>query len=307
MKRTQEGIMTTKHIRIIGVPIDYGADRRGVDMGPSAIRYAGLHEKLRQAGHQVLDSGNLKVPVPESRQMKHPKLKFLDEIVQVNQVLARVVAKSVHDGEFPVVLGGDHSIAMGTIAGLLRVRPRLGMIWFDAHGDFNTEETTPSGNVHGMPVAVAAGLSHSALALPFRDHFLDPAKIVYVGVRTLDPDEAEALRQSRATVFSMHEVDRYGMREVMARAMDIVTQGTDGVHLSFDIDALDPLFAPGSGTPYSGGLTDREAHLALELLAEADILTSMEMVEVNPILDEHNRTGELAANLIASALGHRII
>ncbi len=299
--------MTPKTISIIGVPLDYGADRRGVDMGPSAIRYAGLHDKLRQAGHRVNDLGNLAVPVPESRVPKNPQLKYLDEIVKVNRVLARTVEKVVNEGQYPVVLGGDHSIAMGTIAGLLRARPKMGLLWFDAHGDFNTENSSPSGNIHGMPVAVAAGRSKTDLAIPFKGQFLDESKIVYVGVRTLDPDEAETLRQSGASVFSMHEVDRYGMREVMARAIDIVTAGTDGVHLSFDIDALDPLYAPGSGTPYSGGLTDREAHLALELLAEADVLTSMEMVEVNPILDEHNRTGELAANLIASALGHRII
>lgn len=299
--------MTPKDITVIGVPLDYGADRRGVDMGPSAIRYAGLDEKLRQVGHRVNDLGNLSVPVPESRIPRDSRMKYMDEIVKVNRVLARTVEKIALDGQYPVVLGGDHAVAMGTIGGMLRVRPKLGLLWFDAHGDFNTEKTSPSGNVHGMPVAVAAGLSHSDLAIPFKGHFLDMANIVYVGVRTLDPQEAQALRESPATVFSMHEIDRYGMREVMARAMDIVTKGTDGVHLSFDIDALDPLYAPGSGTPYSGGLTDREAHLALELLAEADILTSLEMVEVNPILDEHNRTGELAANLIASALGHRII
>jgi arginase len=266
-----------------------------------------LQEKLRQAGHEVRDSGNLKVAVPESRPFRHPKLKYLDEIVQVNRVLARAVEKTARDGEFPLVLGGDHSIAMGTVAGLLRVFPRLGVIWFDAHGDFNTETTTPSGNIHGMPAAVAVGRGHSALLEPFRGRFVDPARLVYVGVRTLDREEKEALKASGAVIFSMHEVDRYGMREVMARAIEVVTTGTDAVHLSFDIDALDPLYAPGSGTPYSGGLTDREAHLALELLAEADILQAMEMVEVNPILDEHNRTGELAANLVASALGHRIV
>ncbi|MDA8195536.1 MAG: arginase, partial [Thermaerobacter sp.] len=291
--------MDPKTVRIIGVPIDYGADRRGVDMGPSAIRYAGLHEKLRQVGHRVEDIGNLPVPVPESRASSHPHLKFLDEIVRVNRVLARTVQRALGEGVFPVVLGGDHSIAMGTIAGLLRHQPRLGVIWFDAHGDYNTSATSPSGNIHGMPVTVASGSGDPELSGLFRGHFVDASKIVYVGVRTLDPSEAAALRKSAATVFSMHEVDRYGMRDVMARAMEIVARNTDGVHLSFDIDSLDPLFAPGSGTPYSGGLTDREAHLALELLAEADMLTSLEMVEVNPILDERNRTGQLAANLIA--------
>ena len=299
--------MQAKTIRIIGVPLDYGADRRGVDMGPSAIRYAGLHETLRQVGHIVSDIGNLPVPVPESRVTTGTHLKYLNEIVKVSRILARTVEKSLEEGAFPLVLGGDHSIAIGTIAGLLRRQPRLGLLWFDAHGDYNTDATSPSGNIHGMPVATSVGLGHKTLMTAYHGHFVDPAKIVYVGVRTLDPPEAEALRKSGTTVFSMHEIDRYGMREVMARAIDIVTKETDGVHCSFDIDALDPLYAPGSGTPYSGGLTDREAHLALELLAEGDILTSMEMVEVNPILDEHNRTGELAANLIASALGHRII
>ena len=299
--------MRPKTVRIVGVPLDYGADRRGVDMGPSAIRYAGLHEKIRQAGHAVVDLGNLPVPVPESRTSTQTQMKYLDEIVKVSRVLSRTVEKVLEEDGFPVVLGGDHSIAIGTIAGLLRRKPRLGLLWFDAHGDYNTESTSPSGNVHGMPVATAVGLGNRVLATAFHGHFVNPAKVVYVGVRTLDPAEAEALRHSGTTVFSMHEIDRYGMREVMARAIDIVGTDTEGIDLSFDLDALDPLYAPGSGTPYSGGLTDREAHLALELLAEEDVLTSIEMVEVNPILDEHNRTGELAANLIASALGHRII
>lgn len=299
--------MRPKRIRIIGVPLDYGSGRRGVDMGPSAIRYAGLHETLRQAGHVVTDAGNLPVPVPESRRPADTRLKYLNEIVKVNRVLARTVERAVSDGEFPLVLGGDHSIAIGTIAGVMRVRPRLGVIWFDAHGDFNTDQTSPSGNVHGMPVATVVGRGNATLAAPLAGRFVSPEKVVYVGVRTLDPDEAAALRESGATVFSMHEIDRFGMREVVSRAMEIVTRDTDGVHLSFDIDAIDPLYAPGSGTPFSGGLTDREGHLALEMLAEQDILTSLEMVEVNPILDEHNRTGQLAAHLIASALGHRII
>lgn len=287
--------------------MDYGADRRGVDMGPSAIRYAGLHEKIRQVGHQVIDIGNLPVPVPESRSETHSSLKYGNEIVKVSRVLARAVEKALDEGQYPMVLGGDHSIAIGTMSGLLRKFERVGLLWFDAHGDYNTDETSPSGNVHGMPVATVVGLGHPILKTSFPARFVDPEKIVYVGVRTLDQQEARRLRESGATVFSMHEIDRYGMREIMAKAMDIVTDKTDAVHLSFDIDAVDPLFAPGSGTPYSGGLTEREAHLAMELLAESDIISSMEMVEVNPILDEHNRTGELAANLIASALGHRII
>lgn len=299
--------MTAKTIRIIGVPLDYGADRRGVDMGPSAIRYAGLHELLRAAGHRVSDVGNLPVPVPESRNATNPHLKFLDEIVKVNRVLAHTVEKALDDGAFPLVLGGDHSIAMGTIAGLLRKKSRLGLLWFDAHGDFNTDQTSPSGNIHGMPVATVVGLGHPSLGASFHGRFIDPQRLVYIGVRTIDPKESQLIRQSGATVFSMHEIDRYGMKDVVSRAIDIVTKDADGVHCSFDIDALDPLYAPGSGTPFSGGITDREAHLALELLAEQDIISSMEMVEVNPILDDRNRTGTLAAQLIASALGNRII
>ncbi len=299
--------MTAKSVTIIGVPLDYGADRRGVDMGPSAIRYAGLHENIRRLGHQVNDIGNLPVPVPESRLAKNPRVKYLDEIVKVSRVLARAVERTLTEGAFPLILGGDHSIAMGTVAGLVRKFNRLGILWFDAHGDFNTEETSPSGNVHGMPAAVMAGRGNPRLTSLFGGRFVDLAKVVYVGVRTLDPLEAEALRTSAATVYSMHDIDRYGLREVMARAIETVTTNTDGVHVSFDIDCVDPLYAPGSGTPFSGGLTEREAHLGLELVAEKNVATSFEMVEVNPILDQQNRTGRLAAKLIASALGSRII
>lgn len=297
--------MEPKTIRVIGVPLDYGADRRGVDMGPSAIRYAGLSERIRRIGHTVVDVGNIPVPVPESRPSSGP-LKYLDEIVKVSRVLARTVERALQESALPLVLGGDHALAIGSIAGVLRCRDRVGLLWFDAHGDFNTDTTSPSGNIHGMPVATATGLGNDLLKLPFRNKFLDPRKIAYVGIRTLDPKEAELMRQSHVTVFTMHEIDKFGMRDVMSRALEVVTTETDAVHVSFDIDAIDPLFAPGSGTPYAGGLTIREAHLGLELVAEAGILTSMDMVEVNPILDEHNRTGMLAADLIASALGKRI-
>jgi arginase len=301
-----EFVGKTKRISIIGVPVDYGADRRGVDMGPSAIRYAGLHDRIRRIGHDVMDLGNVPVPVPESRVPQDAHLKYLGEIVKVTRVLARTVERALNEGTLPVVLGGDHSLAIGSIAGLLRVYSRPAVVWFDAHGDYNTDQTTPSGNIHGMPAAVATGLGHPDLKAPFRGRFASPHKLIYVGTRTLDPGEADLMRQQGVTVFSMYDLDKFGMREVMARALDQATDGTDAVHVSFDIDAVDPLFAPGSGTPYPGGLTEREAHLALELIAEADVMTSMDMVEVNPILDEHNRTGVLAAELIASALGKRI-
>jgi arginase len=295
-----------RDVRIVGVPLDYGADRRGVDMGPSAIRYAGLAERLRRLGHQVTDLGNVPVPVPESRTPASPRLKYLAEIVKVNRVLARTVERILLDGALPLVLGGDHSLAVGSLAGLTRVHARAGVLWFDAHGDFNTPDTTPSGNVHGMPAAVAVGLGHPELTRLFRDRFIDPRKLAYIGVRTLDPGEKDLMRQHGVGVFSMTEVDKYGMREVVARALDLVSTGTDAVHVSFDIDAIDPLFAPGSGTPYTGGLTVREAHLALEMIAEAGVMSSLDMVEVNPILDERNRTAILACELIASALGKRI-
>jgi arginase len=298
--------VASKHITIIGVPLDYGADRRGVDMGPSAIRYAGLHERLRRIGHTVTDAGNLPVPVPESRPGPHTHLKYLSEIVKVTRVLARSVERALQESTIPVVLGGDHAVAMGSIAGLTRVHQNPGIIWFDAHGDFNTDKTTPSGNIHGMPAAVATGLGHERLLAPFKGVFARPERLVYVGTRTLDPEEAELMHRQQVTVFSMYDIDKYGMRDVMNRALEVATAGTDALHISFDIDAVDPLFAPGSGTPYSGGLTEREAHLALELVAESDLMTSLDMVEVNPILDEHNRTGTLAADLIASALGKRI-
>jgi arginase len=295
-----------KHVTIIGVPLDYGADRRGVDMGPSAIRYAGLQERLRRIGHDVTDVGNLPVPVPESRTATDTHLKYLTEIVKVTRVLARSVERVLLEGALPLVLGGDHALAMGSIAGLTRVRKNPGIIWFDAHGDFNTDQSTPSGNIHGMPAAAATGLGHAKLLAPFKGSFARSDRLVYVGTRTLDPEEAELMRRQHVTVFSMYDIDKYGMREVMSRALEVATDGTDALHVSFDIDAVDPVYAPGSGTPHSGGLTEREAHLALELVAESELMTSLDMVEVNPILDEHNRTGILAADLIASALGKRI-
>lgn len=277
-------------------------------MGPSAIRYAGLNDDLLKLGHRVTDWGNLPVPVPESRDTKNPRLKYSQEIVGVARSLAQKVEEMVLGSSFPVILGGDHAVALGTVAGLMRTTPRLGVLWFDAHGDFNTDQTSPSGNVHGMPVAAMAGYGHPELTELFAPHFIDLSRVVYIGVRTLDAEEARLLRDTAATVFSMHDIDRWGMQAVIERALDIFAgAGAEAVHVSFDIDAVDPLYAPGSGTPCSGGLTEREAHLALELLAESSMIRSCEMVEVNPILDEHNRTGMLAAALLASLMGRRII
>jgi arginase len=294
-------------IRIIGVPMDLGGDRRGVDMGPSAIRYADLEERLEKIGHKVEDLGDLDVPIPEARIIKDPTAKYLPEIVKANKSLADAVAKAVREGYFPLVLGGDHSIAVGSLWGITRVRRNVGILWMDAHGDFNTPETSPSGNVHGMPLAAALGRGRESLVKNEDPASrINPVHVVQIGIRDLDPLEKRALRNSGIHVFTMHEVDRYGMPRVIEKAMAHF-QGCDHIHLSFDMDVIDPDEAPGVGTPVPGGISAREAHLALEMIAETHTISSMDLVEVNPILDERNRTAVLATELIASALGSRIL
>ncbi|NUN47810.1 MAG: arginase [Candidatus Brocadiae bacterium] len=294
-------------IKIIGVPMDLGGDRRGVDMGPSAIRYADLEERLEKIGHEVVDHGDIAVPIPEARAIKDPTAKYLPEIVRANKTLADVVAKALKDGFFPLVLGGDHSVAVGSLWGVTRVRKKVGILWMDAHADFNTPETSPSGNVHGMPLAAALGRGRDALVKNDDPASrIDPTHVVQIGIRDLDVLEKRALRNSGIHVFTMHEVDRYGMPAVIERAMAHF-KGCDHIHLSFDMDVIDPDEAPGVGTPVPGGLTAREAHLALEMIAETHSIGSMDCVEVNPILDERNRTSVAACELIASALGMRIL
>lgn len=293
-------------VRIIGVPIDLGQTRRGVDMGPSAIRYAQLHERIRSIGHEVEDAGNIFVPLMESTRLHDQKLRFLPEVMAVAKRTADVVESAMREGRFPLVLGGDHSLAVGSIAGVARVKPRTAVVWFDAHGDFNTRDTTPSGNIHGMAFASALGVGGPDLCVDGRPTGISPSSCALIGARALDPGERENLKRSGINVFTMHEIDKYGMKEVISLALDR-TRDCDGMHISFDIDVLDPLEAPGVGTSVRGGLDYREAHLAMELLAESGRVTSMDMVEVNPILDEQNRTAELAAELCASALGSRIL
>lgn len=294
-------------LEVLGVPIDLGAARRGTDMGPSAIRYARLHEVLIGLGHQVTDAGNLSVPIPESRAEARLGLRYLPEVIAVCEALAAAVAATLARGAVPVILGGDHSLAIGTLAGLHRAGRAGGLIWLDAHGDFNTEETTPSGNIHGMPLAVAAGRGAPELIGVAGGPSLLPEAVVLVGVRSLDPAERAALHASGVTVFTMKEIDQQGIGPVMDRALDIAsTGGHCGLHLSCDLDALDPACAPGVGTPVPGGLTYREAHLAMELIADSGLLGSVELVELNPVLDEHNRTADLGVELLASALGQRI-
>lgn len=299
--------MRKKIIRIIGVPIDLGADRRGVDMGPSAIRYAGLNTRLKRLGWEVEDYGNLEVPVPESRMIKNKHLKYLEEIVTINERLHVVVAEAINQGVVPLILGGDHSLAIGTLAGLSLSGKSLGVLWFDTHGDYNSLDTTESGNIHGMPLAVANGIGALELtSVGGTMKKLREENTVIIGARDMDCQEKEMLRQSKITVFTMRDIDQRGMMEVVKESIEIASKGTDGIHISFDLDVIDPEEAPGVGTPVPGGITYREAHLAMELLADSGSIASMDVVEVNPILDNHNKTARLAVGLISSAFGERI-
>jgi arginase len=297
-----------KQISIIGVPMDLGQDRRGVDMGPSAIRYAGVKKRLESMGYEVEDIGDLRVPSPESQPIIQQNLKYLPEIIKVNSELARVVEQELARGRFPLVVGGDHSIAIGTIAGLTQKKKQLGVIWFDAHGDLNTGDTSPSGNIHGMSLAVSLGHGHDDLT-----HIggfapkIKPEHTVIIGARDLDRGERELIRSIGLKVFTMHEIDRLGMPRVIEEAIAIVSKGTDGVHLSLDLDGLDPHDCPGVGTPVIGGISYRESHLALEMLAESNVLTSAEFVEVNPILDAQNKTAKVAVALMSSAFGDKLL
>lgn len=299
--------MRKKIIRIIGVPIDLGADRRGVDMGPSAIRYAGLNARLKRLGWKVEDYGNLEVPVPESRVIKNKHLKYLEEIVTINERLHVVVAEAINQGVVPLILGGDHSLAIGTLAGLSLSGKSLGVLWFDTHGDYNSLDTTESGNIHGMPLAVANGIGALELtSIGGTMKKLQEENTVIIGARDMDCQEKEMLRQSKITVFTMRDIDQRGMMEVVKESIEIASKGTDGIHISFDLDVIDPEEAPGVGTPVPGGITYREAHLAMELLADSGSIASMDVVEVNPILDNHNKTARLAVGLISSAFGEQI-
>ena len=288
----------TARVDIIGVPMDLGASRRGVDMGPSAIRYAKLNEQLHRLGiPEVLDHGNLPVPIREAVGTNDASAKYLDVIQSVNTELARLVEESVRSGGLPIVLGGDHSIAIGTLAGLTRARSTPpGLVWIDAHSDINSPETSPTGNVHGMPLWFA-----------LKNGFATPQTTVQIGLRDVDEVEKRLLRESGVHAFSMTDVDKHGMTAIMQQALEMVGEGGRPIHVSFDMDAIDPSEAPGTGTPVKGGLSFREAHLAMEMLYESGQLQSIEMVEINPILDTRNQTAALAVGLICSALGKSIL
>jgi arginase len=299
-------------VRIIGAPMDYGANRRGVDMGPSAIRYAGLADELEKADVDAIDDGDLHIPRAEERdpdaaQPSRGNAKFLKEVGDVCSRLSDRVESTLADGEFPLVLGGDHSVAIGSMRGA-SADATLGVVWFDAHADLNTPESSPSGNVHGMPLAAALGRGAFADLEWARAPNVREESIAYVGLRSIDEREREWIRESEMTAFTMADIDERGVTRVVEDAIDVATAGTDGIHASLDLDWLDPKEAPGVGTPVRGGATFREAHSALEAVSAHDgALRSMDVVEVNPILDRENETATLAADLTASAFGKRII
>ncbi len=296
-------------VDIIGVPIDLGANRRGVDMGPSAIRYAGLRRELMAMGLEYRDKGNIAVDVIEYEEPQPRRARHIDQINQVNKSLADQVRRSLEDGAFPIVLGGDHSIAVGTLYGVQSVLKNIGVLWIDAHTDFNTLETTMTGNVHGMPLAASTGIGAKEI-IPFKADdvpFVNPEKVVIIGARSIDDEEAVLLKKSGVTIFTIRDIDMYGMRSVMEEAIKLVSDGTVGYHVSFDMDVLNPSEAPGVGTPIYGGLTYREALLAAEIIANDNNIRSLELVEVNPMLDKQNQTAEMAVSLICAMMGRKII
>ena len=297
----------TREIAIIGATLDLGQGRRGVDMGPSAIRYAGLEERLVGLGYVVDDQGNVETAVAEATALRDERARFLPEIHDTCELIAARVAEATRRGATPLVLGGDHSVALGTLGGLASVHGAGGVLWIDAHSDINTPETSPTGNVHGMPLAAALGLAGPGFEsdvwpLPA----VDAKRVALVGTRLLDDGERRLLRDAGVRVFTMSEIDRIGIERAVRESLDRIS-GPGFVHVSFDMDVLDPEIAPGVGTPVRGGLTYREAHLALELVAESGLAASLEIVEVNPILDRENTTAITAVELVASALGKTIL
>lgn len=301
-----------RKIRVIGVPLDLGQSRRGVDMGPSAVRVAGLEARLEAIGHKVEDAGNVAVAIPEQKKEGDAHAKYLKEITVTCTKHADLVLKTLEAGKVPIVLGGDHSVAAGSVAGIAefyrRQQQKVGLIWIDAHSDINTPDSSPSGNVHGMPLAAIMGLGPPELSNIFNFHpKVRPENCVLVGVRDIDAIEKENIRRAGIEVFTMRDIDERGMRAVMEEALKMASRGTAGYHVSLDMDWVDPEDAPGVGTPVRGGATYREAHLAMEIISDHGGMLSFEIVEVNPVIDERNRTADLAVELAASAFGKKIL
>ena len=299
-------------IRMIGVPMDLGASRRGVDMGPSALRVGGIAQHLKSIGHQVEDIGNIIVKQPEEQHYGEKRAKYLAEIVETAKGLAQMVEKALEDGMLPLVMGGDHSVALGTVGGVgsffRKKEKRTGLVWLDAHADMNTPDSSPSGNIHGMPLAAIAGYGPDDLTqICGYKPMVNPHNICMVGVRDIDAKERKIIKESGVHVFTMRDLDERGMREVMAEALRFAQDETDGVSVSLDLDFVDPSDAPGVGTPVRGGVTYREAHLAMEMIADTKAVVSLEVVEVNPVIDQHNQTAMLGIELVMSGLGKKIL
>jgi len=297
-----------KKIGLVGFPMDLGADRRGVDMGPSAIRYASLEEKLEKLGYKVTDFGDIDIKILETQRIKNSKLKYLPEIAKTSKVLAKKVEALLNKNYFPLIIGGDHSTAIGTIAGIsnyCRKRNQtLGIIWIDAHADMNTEDTTPSGNIHGMPLAVALGLGDKRLIkINGYSPKVNVENVALIGIRDVDFHESKNIKKLGLNVYTMTEVDKLGVHRIIAKVLNDFKNKVDHIHISFDMDGIDPDFAEGVGTPVPGGLTYRESQLLMEMVADCGCMNSLEMLEVNPILDSKNKTAYLATELIISALG----
>lgn len=303
-----KGGETVGKLSIIGMPMDLGQMRRGVDMGPSAIRYAGIYDRLKGLFQEIEDLGDLQVGRPQVSIDKASKLRNLELVARKSEELAAKVDEIAKIGRFPLILGGDHSMAIGTIAGVAKHYENMGVIWYDAHGDLNTAETSPSGNIHGMPLAISLGIGHPLLInVAGYTPKIKTENVVIIGARALDEGEKKLIKEKGIRVYTMHEIDRMGMSKVMEETISYLKGKTDGVHLSVDLDGLDPHEAPGVGTPVAGGLTYRESHLAMEMLAEAGFITSAEFVEVNPILDEKNKTASMAVALMASLFGEKLL
>lgn len=301
-----------ENVTIVGFPMDLGADRRGVDMGPSALRIAGLQTKLEALGYKVVDSGDIKIEIMERQKIKNPKLKYLDEILKTSKLLADKVEKVLEKGDFPLCVGGDHSMAIGTISGIAsycnKRNQKLGVIWIDAHSDMNTDETSPSGNIHGMPLSALLGLGCDELVnfLGFSPK-IKPENCALIGIRSVDEAEKINIKILNVPIYTMNDIDKLGIHRIIAKVLKQFREKVDHIHISFDADSVDPSVAPGVGTPVSGGLSYREAHLLMETIAECGCMSSLEIAEVNPILDHKNQSAVFTAELIASSMGKRIL
>lgn len=305
-------ILKKEKIKIIGFPIDLGAGRRGVDMGPSALRIANITRRLISLGYDVTDTGDIIILTAEQQKITRPNLKYISEIIKTSKVLAGKVEKTLEQGIFPLCLGGDHSMALGTIAGISsfckKRNLKPGVIWIDAHADMNTDKTTPSGNIHGMPLAASLGIGHSDLVKFYGfSPKIKPENCALIGVRSVDPEERLTIKKLNLPVYTMSDIDKLGIHRIINKVLKHFKDNVDHIHISFDVDSIDPAVAPGVGTPVPGGLSYREAHSLMEAIAECGCMSSLEVAEVNPILDKYNKSAEFAAELIASSMGQRIL